>query len=97
MNLRSRLNTVERLAREGCYLTGEAPCPSCGGPYPLRDRSVVVNSGKGEVLQHCPTCDRPVDARGRDIGESGGVIFLDTRRVEVPMPGAPGDQFAGER
>lgn len=88
MSLSQRLRALEQRARQDGLLTGEPACQSCGGPYPLCDRIVVVSCGKGESLQHCPTCGRRVDAEGRDIGKDGGVIFLHPGRVDAPLPGS---------
>ena len=86
MSLARRLQALEQRARQHGLLTDEPPCPSCGGPDPLNDRIVIVNSTKGEVLQHCPICDRPVDAQGRDLGVNGDAVFLHFGCVDVPLP-----------
>lgn len=88
MSLRNRLTALERLAREGGLLTREPPCPACGGPDPQACKIIVVDLSKGEALRTCPECTRNLDEKGRGVGVDGYVIFLDSRRADVPLPGA---------
>ncbi len=86
MSLGMRLAAVERQARTGGYLTGERPCPSCGGPDPDAMRVVVVDAAQGEEVLKCPSCGRDVDEEGRDIGRFGMIISLHPGRPDVPLP-----------
>lgn len=75
MNLRGRLNALERRAREGGYLTGEPSCPACGAPGP--DPVSMIFLDEGVELRCCSECKHPIDGSGHPYGEVVVVVVME--------------------
>lgn len=74
MNLRGRLTALDRLAREGGYLTGEPRCPACGGPGSSPLSMILLD--EGEELRSCFECKHPTHENGQPCGRVVVVMEL---------------------
>ena len=68
-------------------------CERCGAPDPQASLLVLLTR-EGEQVAHCPACDRPVDKRGRAVGQvkPNGEVALTT----LTVPGCPDDFWPRE-
>lgn len=89
---RERLSAAEFASEYlGLFVGPLGPaCTTCGGPH--RGCQTTVILWPGEMLRHCPACERPLDTDGRPVGVTHDgrvhITVITTDDVEPPMEAA---------